>query len=216
MALSAEPARELTIRPARTHDRAEVDRLYEICLRTGDAGGDATRRTSQPRLIGDVYLGSYLQLAPDFAFVLTDPRGRGPESVVGYVVGVADTTAFDALLRRVWWPDLRERYPLEAFAPDSFDAGFVRTIHSPSSVDPAVLARYPAHLHIDLLPAAQGGGHGRRLLAALFDALRHSGAPSVHLGVSLQNTAAIGFYQHLGFRWVAADDGILGLDLSTR
>ena len=32
----------LPLRPARTTDPDEVDRLYEICLRTGASGADAT------------------------------------------------------------------------------------------------------------------------------------------------------------------------------
>jgi ribosomal protein S18 acetylase RimI-like enzyme len=209
-----DPAAELTIRPARTHDPAEVDRLYEICLRTGDHGGDASALTAEPRLVGDVYLGAYLRLAPELAFVLVDPAVPGPEGVLGYVVGVADTAAFQERLEREWWPELRERHPLGAHV-SAFDADLVRAIHHPEIVEPAIVARYPAHLHVDLLPDAQGGGHGRRLLATLFDALRASGVPGVHLGVSLRNTAAIGFYEHLGFRQLTADGGLLGLDLST-
>lgn len=209
-----DPAAGLTIRPARAHDPAEAERLYEICLRTGDHGADASALTAEPRLVGDVYLGAYLRLAPELAFVLVDPAVPGPEGVLGYVVGVADSAAFHERLERAWWPALRERYPLGAHRRD-FDAELVRTIHHPPPVDPSIVARYPAHLHVDLLPAAQGGGHGRRLLGALFDALRTARVPGVHLGVSLRNTAAIGFYEHLGFRWLAADDGLLGLDLAT-
>lgn len=211
------PSSGLTIRPARTHDPAEVDRLYGICLRTGDDGADASALTAEPRLVGDVYLGAYLRLAPELAFVLVDPAVPGPDGVVGYVVGVADSAAFHERLERDWWPALRERYPLGAHVSgdNGYDADLVRAIHHPAPVEPAIVARYPAHLHVDLLPDAQGGGHGRRLLGALFDALRTAGVPGVHLGVSLRNTAAIGFYQHLGFRWLAADDGLLGLDLTT-
>lgn len=204
----------LTIRPVRAHDPAEVERLYEICLRTGADGSDASALTSEPRLLGDLYLAPYVRFAPELAFVLT--QGERAQDVVGYVVGVADTAAFGERLEREWWPELRERYPLDAYAADGYDASFVRHVHHPPALDPAILEHHPAHLHVDLLPAAQGGGHGRRLLTTLFDALGEAGVPGVHLGVSLRNTDAIGFYRHLGFRWVAADDGILGLDLSAR
>lgn len=39
---------------------------------------------------------------------------------------------------------------------------------------------YPAHLHVDLLPRAQGHGVGQRLMAALFARLAAFGAPGVH------------------------------------
>lgn len=187
------------IRPARAQD---VDALYDICLRTGDHGQDASARYADPRLLGEVYVGPYLALSPELAFVLPDDEDRP----LGYVLGVADTAAFEARSATEWWPALRERYPLDAVRPGTPDAGMVGLIHRPPVADPTVLERFPAHLHVDLLPAAQGGGHGRRLLETLFDALHARGVPGVHLGVSAQNPGAIAFYRHLGFRTHTATD----------
>lgn len=202
------------IRPARTEDPAEVARLYEICLRTGSDGADASALTTEPNLLGEIYLGAYLRFAPELAFVLVDTRLPGAEGVVGYVIGTADTAAFEAVLDREWWPHLRERYPLGTFPEGSYDANLVAIIHGEHHSDPAVLERYPAHLHIDLLPGGQGGGNGRRMLTTLFDALRAAGAPGVHLGVSTTNTQATGFYAHIGFTPLSDDGSLLGLDLS--
>ena len=58
---------------------------------------------------------------------------------------------------------------------------------------------YPAHLHIDLLARAQGRGFGRRMLEQVMATLRQRGCPGAHLGVSMMNTTAYGFYQRLGF-----------------
>lgn len=200
----------LSLRPARTTDPAEVARLYDICLLTGDSGHDASASYQDPRLLGEVYVGAYLALEPDLAFVLDD--GDGP---VGYVLGARDTIAFEADCERAWWPPLRERYPLGSFREGGNDARLVGQIQSPGATDPAVVAEYPAHLHVDLLPAAQGGGNGRRLLEALFDALRDRGVPGVHLGVATANTNAIGFYAHIGFTELSGNEGgkTLGLRL---
>ncbi len=65
---------------------------------------------------------------------------------------------------------------------------------------PAVLEEYPAHLHIDLVPAAQGHGWGRRLIDTLREALAADGVPGVHLGYAVSNTDAAAFYRRLGFR----------------
>lgn len=205
-----------TIRPARTTDPAEVDRLYDICLRTGASGEDATDSTELPRLLGDMYLGAYLRFEPDLAFVLVDPEVDGPESVVGYVLGARDTAAFEATLDREWWPEVRARYPAGSAPEGSDDAARLASLHGPHATDPAVVAEFPAHLHVDLLPEGQGGGNGRRLLETLFDALRSLDVPGVHLGVSADNTRAIGFYQHLGFRMLGDAGWQLGLDLRGR
>ncbi|HET6665226.1 MAG TPA: hypothetical protein VFG94_13245, partial [Acidimicrobiales bacterium] len=81
------------------------DAVYDICVRTGAAGEDATRLLRDPALPGHVYAGPYLVLAPDLAFVVEDDDG-----VAGYILGAADTTEFEDRLEREWWPGLRRRY----------------------------------------------------------------------------------------------------------
>ncbi len=206
------------IRPARVDDPHEVSALYNICLRTGDCGQDATALYRDPRLLGEVYLGAYLRLAPTLAFVLTDED----DTPVGYTVGTVDTVAFDAECERLWWPALRDRYPLgespgapESEASESRDAALVDLIHLPPLTDRETIRDYPAHLHIDLLPQAQGGGRGRRLIEHLLAVLHAGGAPGVHLNVAPANQRAIGFYEHLGFRRLdPRDDGLLGRRLA--
>ena len=200
------------IRPAHPDDR---DALYRICLETGDSGADATPLYRDPLLIGHIWAGPYLALAPDFAFVLEDAAG-----VCGYVIGAPDTAAFEAWLERAWWPALRGQYPDPADVPPaerSPDQRLMHLIHHPHRGDPAVLADYPAHLHIDLLPRGQGGGNGRRLMETLFAALTRAGVPGVHLGVGLRNARAQGFYRHLGMQELGRDGGgvTLGLRLNT-
>lgn len=188
-------AARAAIRPARPHDAREVATLYEICLRTGAHGGDASALFTDPLLLGEVYLGAYVELAPEFAFVLTDDD----DSPVGYVLGTADTQAFESLLEESWWPSLREQYPLGTFPEGSPDERLVKMIHSPGRTAAELIKDYPAHLHVDLLPEGQGGGNGRRLIETLLNALRDQGVPGIHLGVSTENKHAIGFYKHLGF-----------------
>ncbi|OLF06154.1 hypothetical protein BLA60_32990 [Actinophytocola xinjiangensis] len=174
--------------------------LYDICLRTGDSGEDATALHEDPALLGHLYVGPYLSLAPDLAFVAEDEHG-----VAGYVLGVRDTRIFEHECDRDWWPDLRERYPLTTFPPSGRDAGLVRLMHDPPRAADEVVAEYPAHLHIDLLPRLQGRGYGRRLMDTLFTALRAARVPGVHLGVGLANERATAFYHHLGFTELRRD-----------
>lgn len=179
------------IRPFRP---GEERALYDICLRTGASGEDATGRYRDPNLLGEIFVGPYLRLAPALAFVSEDESG-----VAGYVLGVADTSAFEKSCERDWWPPLRARYHPDTFPPNSPDARLVHTIHNPRATTADVVERYPAHLHIDLLPRLQGRGYGRRMLESLFAALRAAGVPAVHLGVGLANQRAIAFYDRMGF-----------------
>lgn len=178
----------------RKYQLGEEQALYDICLLTGDSGVDATGLYQDPALLGEVYVGPYLRFAPEHALVGVDSLG-----VAGYVLGVPDTVAFEATCERMWWPPLRERYPLSSFPSETPDGRIVGLIHNPPVTSPDVVERYPAHLHIDLLPRLQGQGDGRRLLTALLDGLAAAGAPGVHLGVSTANQRAIGFYRRMGF-----------------
>jgi GNAT superfamily N-acetyltransferase len=178
----------------RKYQPGEERVLYDICLLTGDSGVDASDLYQDPLLLGEVYVGPYLRFAPAHALVGVDAAG-----VAGYVLGVPDTVAFEAQCERSWWPALRARYPLSSHPAESPDGRIVRLIHKPPVASPDVVERYPAHLHIDLLPRLQGQGDGRRLLTALLDGLAAAGAPGVHLGVGTANPRAIGFYRRMGF-----------------
>jgi ribosomal protein S18 acetylase RimI-like enzyme len=157
----------------RKYQPGEERELYDICLLTGDSGEDASGLYRDPAL---------------------DASG-----VAGYVLGAPDTVGFEQTCEQSWWPPLRDRYPLGTFAEDTPDDRIVRLIHNPPTASPDVVERYPAHLHIDLLPRLQGRGAGRQLITTLFDSLAAVGVPGVHLGVSTTNPRAIGFYRHMGF-----------------
>jgi ribosomal protein S18 acetylase RimI-like enzyme len=193
----------------RLYEPPDEPRLYEICLRTGDAGGDATGKHADPSLPGHIFVGPYLALAPQFAFVL-DPGNGTP---AGYVLGALDTEAFAAACEESWWPALRQRYP-EVGEPRTPDERLVSFIHHPPSWPVEITTRYPSHLHIDLLPEAQGQGHGRALMECLFRALAGAGSPGVHLGVARANERAIGFYRRLGFVELDGSPGGLTMGLA--
>jgi ribosomal protein S18 acetylase RimI-like enzyme len=187
------------IRLARPDDHAD---LYDICLRTGDGGADATPLHEDPDLLGHVYVGPYLALEPDLAFVVTGDGGRtGPPQ--GYCVGTADTALFQRECL-VQWPPLRRRYPLRAPRPPA-DQRLVAMIHEPPAADPTLLAEFPAHLHIDLLPPLQGRGLGAALIEHMVRALERRGCPGLHVGVARGNVGARGFYRRVGFEEVAGD-----------
>lgn len=183
------------IRPLRREDR---DALYAICLRTGDAGQDATALYRDPELLGHLYAGPYAALEPESGFVLEDEDGIG-----GYIIGAIDTYAFENRLEREWWPDLRTRYP-DAHALQEPERHLVRSIHKPWHTPRRITEPYPSHLHINLLPRFQGGW-GKRMMDIWLAAMRERGSPGAHLGVGTRNERAVKFYLRYGFsefqRW---------------
>ncbi|MFF3065301.1 GNAT family N-acetyltransferase [Oerskovia sp. NPDC057915] len=206
----------MRIRPYAPRD---LDALYDICLRTGDNGRDATAAYADPRQLGEIYAAPYAAHDPSLVTVLVTDDDR----VVGYVIGCRDTVAFEEWLEHEWWPPLRERYPLPDPADTSPDARLVRQIHDRTPAPPrpwlAEPATHPAHLHIDLLPEAQGTGWGRRMIEHLRGLLEDLGIAGLHLGVGAANHGAIAFYSRLGFEPLSApdDDGLtLGTTLDPR
>jgi len=197
----------MLIRPVESGD---LDALYDVCLRTGDAGEDATSRFADPRLLGEVYVGPYLVMPSGIGYTAID---EGVPS--GYVLAAVDTRRFEAECEAEWWPPLRERYPQPvADDPSTDDAEVIALIHDPESPPDTVVARYPAHLHIDLLPVLQGRGVGRQMMGRLLEELRARNVPGVHLGVDARNDRAVGFYEHLGFTHLDdSDDVVMGMRL---
>ncbi len=189
---------DAVIRPYRPADRDDV---YDVCLRTADSGGDATGMYRDPDLIGDLFAGPYLMLAPGFAFVLDDG-----ERVSGYVLGVPDTVLFAHQLRDVWLPLVGAKHPKPAGPPANRDEEMADLLHRPENLINPELADYPAHLHIDLLPAFQRAGWGRKLIVTLLTALRKAGVPRVYLAMLTTNTGAGAFYERLGFHSLDVSD----------
>ncbi|MDR6863590.1 GNAT family N-acetyltransferase [Phycicoccus sp. 3266] len=190
----AEAPPEGTSGPVRGYTPRDRAALYQVCVRTGAEGEDASDLYAVPRLLPEVYLGAYLEFEPELASVLDD--GAGAE---GYVVGTLDTRAFEARCEREWWPALRSAHPEGSVPEGTADARLVHLLHEPPVAPAHVVAQHPSHLHVDLLPRWQGGGWGRVLLERLFAQLAAAGSPGVHLGVGTANERAVRFYGRLGF-----------------
>lgn len=183
------------IRPYRETDRTA---LYDICVRTADAGADARGLYDSDDLMGDLFAGPYAYLTPGLAYVVDD--GGTP---VGYVVGTADTAGFARRYRAEWIPRLGDRYPVPPPPPRTPTQDMIALHHDPERMLVAGLDGYPAHLHIDLLPPYQGQGWGRRLIARFLSVVD---APGVHVAMLTANVKARGFYDRLGFTVLPVHD----------
>jgi ribosomal protein S18 acetylase RimI-like enzyme len=186
------------IRRARPDDAPGA---YYVCLKTGDAGEDGEMLFQEdPDALGRIFVGPYLAFEPERAVVLEDDEG-----LCGYALGARDSRAFYARYEAEWRPSLCENFPDPQGDPSTWPR--VQEVyswyHHPDYFCPEPYEAYPSHLHIDLLPRAQGRGYGRRMIQQVMDLLGHQGSPGVHLGVRPLNTRAFGFYERLGFRELA-------------
>ena len=182
---------------------------YNVCVETGDNGLSAAHQyADDPRALGRIFVGPYLALEPDLAFVLEDDEG-----VCGYLLGALDSHRFLEAYTSTWLPPIQAAHPeptgdLSEWTPTQ---KVYSEYHHPELFLPEPYAEYPSHLHIDLLARAQGRGLGGKLMRTLMDALAAKGSPGVHLGMGEGNTRAERFYRRLGFTELARNRGVLYL-----
>lgn len=183
------------IRKARAGDEAGA---YYVCLKTGDHGRDGEPYYAEdPDALGRIFVGPYLAYEPELALILEDDEG-----ICGYAFGSFDSKQFYARYETEWRPRLCERFP----KPKGDPANWTRVqqahswYHEPDYYCPEPYEAYPSHLHIDLLDRAQGRGFGREMMERVIALLKDRGSPGAHLGVSVLNRRAVGFYERLGFQ----------------
>lgn len=178
------------IRPAQV---ADAPALARICLLTGDAGADATGLYGDDTVLADVYATPYLYGPGCFAFVWDEGAGA-----LGYVLGARDTHAFQDWFSNTWWPSVADAHPMRTDADEKVLRDAANASRMIEGLED-ILAAFPAHLHIDLVPEAQGKGAGRALIEEACDLLSRDGVAGVHLGIDPRNHGARAFYPRVGF-----------------
>jgi ribosomal protein S18 acetylase RimI-like enzyme len=191
---SAEP---VTIRPYHADDRARVRR---VCFLTGYMGDPVQWMWPDEESFSDLFTSYWTDGEPESALV-AELRGE----VAGYLLGCMDS-------RRVWNPERMMARHLVGrallFRPAT--APVMWRMATDAALDaarrrlptPVHDPRWPAHLHIDLLPDCRGRGVGGGLVHRWLDTLRERGVAGCHLQTMAENTSAIAFFESVGFRRV--------------
>lgn len=188
------------IRPFRPGDEPALAR---ICLKTADAGADATGVFDDDGIWAEVFVLPYVARHPELAFVIETDDGR----VAGYVVAAANTRSFEDWFATSWWPQFADRWPRPVEENTRQDGTLIYAYSRRGGAEPYG-DDYPAHLHIDLLPELQGQGWGRKLIEALCTELRSRGVQGLHLVASAENLGALAFYERLGFTPLKSHAGV--------
>jgi ribosomal protein S18 acetylase RimI-like enzyme len=200
---------DLRVRPYERDDRS---RVREICYRTGYMGEPVDWQWRDAESWADMFTGYYTDREPGSA-VVVEVDGM----VEGYLLGCLDS-------KRAWNPAVvAGRHIVRRGIALRRGTGAVvwRTLGD-AAVDLArrrarfrdfefADARWPAHLHIDLLESVRGRGAGRRLVDAWFSMLRERGITGCYLQTIAENTRAIAFFTAMGFRRHGAPVLIPGL-----
>ena len=126
----------------------------------------------------------YVEKEPDVCYVIADDNDKA----VGYIYGSKDydyyQENFGEYIRKV--ASLNNRAYLGEALTEMFDHAIYKD-------------KYPAHLHIDILPEYQSMGFGSNLINAFCENLKNLGVKGVMLIVGEDNEGARRFYERNGF-----------------
>lgn len=187
---------------------ADLPEILRVCLETGDSGKDATELHKLPELVGDIYAAPYVIHEPEFAFVIS-----AGSRVVGYLLGALNTESFENILSDKYWPIVRAKYKVIDFEITNSDRELLMELVNQGFSDRELTAKFPSHLHIDIVESHQGLGYGKSMISFLLDELKAAGSCGVHLHMSARNERARVFYKKFGFVEVSEDanECIMGL-----
>jgi ribosomal protein S18 acetylase RimI-like enzyme len=183
------------VRPYREEDRQSVRR---ICFETGFMGEPVEWLWRDQPSFADMFCGWWVDRRPQSALV-AELEGE----VAGYLLGCEDSRlpVGEAIV-------LLRHFVGRACAVRPGTAGVMWRMLGDAPRD-AVRGklpptrywdeRWPAHLHIDLLPACRGRGVGGRLMGDWLASLRQRGIPGCHLQTMAENTNAVAFFETMGF-----------------
>lgn len=152
------------------------------------------------KLLELLYNDYYTEVEPEHCFVAVDEN----DEAVGYIICAADYKKFRRTFMKFYLPEIRElgmKYYIQAFMDIMGHA-----IYAP---------KYPAHLHINVLPVCQGKGTGTGMMNALKDELRKCGVKGLMLSCAADNDGAIRFYKRNGFEVLSVFGGgcMMAVDL---
>lgn len=160
----------------------DKENLRRICVETSSF---PTGSETQRNFLYYLYNDYYSECEGENCFVFTDEN----DEAVGYILCAEDFDRFYGEMKKTYLPrllNLGRRYYMT-----SLGEIFVHRIFR---------KEYPAHLHIDILPAYQGVGAGTQLVGALKTHLKEKNCRGIMLSAGSSNKKAISFYKKNGFR----------------
>ena len=206
-----------TIRHMNSNDQ---DAVCKVCLRTGDAGKDATNQFHDGSLLGKRWVLPYYEYCPQLSFVLVDSKSE----VVGYALGCTDTIKFEEWMTKEYLPIMQRQYPLphsstHISTPVLTSSGHrdhevIQDFHTFHGTPDVIALNYPGHIHIDIFPEHQGKSLGKPFLVSVFKAMRNTfSCHSIHLEMASSNHRALRFYSRLGLKKLVQQKDVLYLGM---
>ena len=198
--------KEAQIRRFEERDRTA---LRELFGRAGE-GSPTQSLWGDEESEADVYLNPYMDSEPESLFVaMVDGM------LVGYLTGCLDGSRFPSECDRMRGVIAKHRLmfrrkPAAFFARSMVDMATTAIRRQPTAgevEDP----RWPAHLHVNVLPQVRSGGVGQALMDRWLKRLRETDSPGCYLQTLVENIRAVRFFERVGFKKFARTPLVPGL-----
>ena len=164
----------------RKYENKDAQGVRDVCVGVADQMWQEKKMFRKALLT--CFADYYIECEPENIFVLAD----SDDHVAGYVLCAADYQKYAN--------DFNKKYLKKTLNPVARMMGKA-TVNALASF----AEEYPAHLHIDMYPEAQGHGFGRALIDTLKKHLTEIGVRGLMLDVAADNKGAIRFYEKCGF-----------------
>lgn len=172
----------ITIRKYEEKDR---ENLLRICIETSSL---PTKTKEDLDFLNLMFNDYYAIVEPGNCFVAVNDE----DEAVGYILCAENFDRYYKNFKNFYIPMIKKlgiKYYIMAMSEIAVHSIFRK--------------KYPAHLHIDILPVCQGKGTGTALMNELKDHLKGKGVDSLMLSCGMGNEKAIKFYKKNNFRMIA-------------
>lgn len=162
----------------------DKENLRKICVETSSL---PTENEFDRNFLYLMYNDYYTEYEKNNCFVFTNDD----DEAVGYILCAEDFDSYIDIMKKKYLPKisyLGKKYRSMADGEIFTHKLFKR--------------KYPAHLHIDILPDYQHIGAGTQLVSALKEHLKAENCRGLMLSAGMNNKKAIRFYKKNGFRVV--------------
>lgn len=192
-------------------EKEDQDAILNICYRTGYMGEEMkyTNKFNDVKLFGYLFCFYYVWYETENCFVAIDEESN---KAVGYILGTLDSKKQERTFKIKMIYRIVGRLLFSTLW--NHNESFSMVMHFIKSLDlkdepKDLYEKYPAHLHINILPEYQHLGIGSKLIDIFESHVKNNKINGVHLRTSNKNIKAVPFYERKGYKVIYVNDSEL-------
>lgn len=198
----------------RAFQKSDIQGILEVCYRTGYMGESLVNSYifNDIKLFGYLFCLYYPHYEPNNVFLAVDKYN----TVLGYIIGTDNSKNQEENFKRkmIWKIIIRSFFYTSWKHTESFKAlmFFIKNLNLKAHPKD-LYSKYPAHLHMNVLPEYQHMGIGSKLINVFENHIKKRGVQGIHLRTSNYNAKAIPFYKKNGYTIIYKDCNMVWRDV---